>query len=104
MILFDVTLATSEEQRPALVDLLRRTMAASQAEPGCLVYRFTVDLDDPLRFHLVELWESEAAFMGHAAGEALRGFIAGLPACGKIVTVTPRKGTLAPYTFRMPSA
>jgi len=104
MILFDVTLETSQEQRPAMLDLLRRTMKASQAEPGCLVYRFAADLDDPLRFHLVELWESEEAFMGHAGGDALRGFIADLPACGKLVASTARKGDLAPFTYKRPAA
>src|SRR3546814_7251212 len=62
MRLFDVTIEAKDDRRKEATGLLRRTMAGSQAEEGCLIYRFTADLDDPRLFHLVELWESEAAF------------------------------------------
>src|SRR3546814_7553407 len=68
MILFDVTIEAKDDRRKEATGLLRRTMAGSQAEEGCLIYRFTADLDDPRLFHPVELWEPEAVFAGHATG------------------------------------
>lgn len=103
MVLIDVTLETAEATRDELVALLRSTMAGSQAEPGCLIYRFTADLDDPLRFHLVELWESEAALKQHFAGEAFGRFIATVQGCGSIVRSLSRKGPLAPFTLPRPA-
>lgn len=102
MILFDVTLATTADHRGAMVALLDRTMAASQAEAGCVVYRFSADLHDPLVFHLIELWADETAFAGHARGEAFARFRAELPACGRVVSSTARKGALEPYTYKRP--
>lgn len=102
MILFDVQLATTEEGQAAFRALLAETMAGSQAEPGCIIYRFTADLHDPLRFHLVELWESEAALMAHAAGAPFRHFLATLPSCGSVLGSVARSGQLDPYSFRRP--
>ncbi|MEI9984732.1 MAG: putative quinol monooxygenase [Aliidongia sp.] len=102
MILFDVILRANSEQREGLVQLLRKTMAASRAEPGCLIYRFTGDLDDPLRFHLIELWATEADLMAHAAGPAFRSFLAELPGLGALLGSTARQGSLEPYSFVRP--
>jgi quinol monooxygenase YgiN len=42
------------------------TMAAtSRDEPGCIDYRFSIDIDDPLVVHLLEKWESDAALTAH---------------------------------------
>ena len=104
MILFDVTIEASEGQREALRALLQRTMAASAAEAGCLIYRFTADLDTPDRFHLVELWQDEAALQAHAAGAPFRAFLAGLSSVGRIASSVARSGPLEPYSFRRPAA
>lgn len=103
MILFDVTLEALPGQEAALAALLRRTMAATCAEDGCIQYRFTRDLDAGHRFHLIELWETEAALMAHAAGPGFRAFLAELPTLGKLVRSTPRQGDLAPYVFVRPA-
>src|SRR3546814_19707890 len=93
MLLFDVTIEAKDVRRKEATDLLRRTMAGSQAEEGCLIYRFTADLVDPDLFHLVALWESEAAFAGHATGAAFRNFLAALPMVGRVVRSVGRKET-----------
>ena len=42
------------------------TMAnASQAEAGCIAYRFYADLEAPNTFFIFEHWESEAALKAH---------------------------------------
>jgi quinol monooxygenase YgiN len=97
MILIDVTLATSEPQRTSLVALLRETATGSLAEEGCLVYRATSSLDDPLQFHLVELWETEKAYQDHREGQPFARFLERLPDAGRIVAVERRAGSLAPY-------
>jgi quinol monooxygenase YgiN len=102
VILFDVTLSAASENREGLIALLRKTMVASSAEPGCVTYRFTADFDDPLRFHLVELWASEADLLAHAKGAPFRNFLAELPALGKVERSTARQGDLQPYQFARP--
>src|SRR3546814_20094323 len=77
-------------------------MAGSQAEEGCLIYRFTADLDDPRLFHLVELWESEAAFAGHATGAPFRNFLAELHLVGRVVRSVARQGPLEHFDFTRP--
>lgn len=103
MILLDVALATTADGRSDFVALLGRTMSASQDERGCLVYRFTADIADPLLFYLVELWEDEAALMAHAAGAPFRAFLADLPTCGRVLSSVARSGPLDPYTFQRPA-
>lgn len=41
--------------------------AASRDEPGCVQYRFAIDLDDRLILQLFEHWESAAALEAHFA-------------------------------------
>jgi quinol monooxygenase YgiN len=43
-------------RRQDFVNLALQTMAASQLEKGCSLYRFTADLEDPTHFTLTELW------------------------------------------------
>jgi quinol monooxygenase YgiN len=97
MILIEVELETTEAQKEDFLALLRATMAASRAEPGCVTYRFTADLDDPLRFYLIELWETEADLQNHFRGEGFRNFIAQMPQLGTVLSSVPRSGPLEPY-------
>ncbi|MDB5687355.1 MAG: hypothetical protein JWR77_1944 [Rhizorhabdus sp.] len=103
MIFLDVQLATTEENRAAFKALLAETMAGSQAEPGCLIYRFTADLENPSLFYLSELWESEGALMDHARGAPFKNFLATLPSCGSVLKSVARSGDLNPYSFRRPA-
>ena len=56
---------------PAKVDDARQAMLtmmeASNAESGCLSYRFAADLTEPGTFHLIEQWEDDAAMEAHGA-------------------------------------
>ena len=104
MILFDLCLEASPGEEPPLADLLRRTAAASSAEPGCVTYRFTRDLDNAGRFHLLELWADEAALQAHAEGAAFRTFLSEHKVHGRIVRSVARQGDLEPYRFVRPEA
>ena len=97
MILIDVALTTNEAHRTAFLDLLRDTVTGSLEEEGCVTYRATVALDDPLRFHLLELWEDEPAYLAHSKGPILARFLRQLPNCGNVLSIERRQGALAPY-------
>ncbi len=97
VILIDVALAMSEVHRPTFLNLLFDTVAGSLSEDGCVTYRATVALDDPLKFHLLELWENEAAYLAHCKGETLERFLKQLPDCGHILSIERRAGSLVPY-------
>jgi quinol monooxygenase YgiN len=62
-----------------LADVLRRTIEATRAEPGCLYYSYALDLIEPDLLRISERWADEASFEAHmqtphmaALGEALR--------------------------------
>lgn len=42
-----------------------KVAAASRDEPGCADYRFAIDIDNPLKIHLFEQWENQAALDAH---------------------------------------
>jgi quinol monooxygenase YgiN len=41
--------------------------ATSRDEPGCIDYRFSIDIDDPLVVRIFEQWESAVALEAHFA-------------------------------------
>lgn len=97
MILIDVTLSTRNETRNDFLALLESTMRSSQAETGCLIYRFTSDLADPLKFYLLELWQDEAAILGHVKTTHFAEFLRALPTLGKVEASVARNGAMEPY-------
>lgn len=97
MIVYDVTLEALPDQREAFASVLKDLAAASRSEGGCLAYRLSGDLDNPLRFYLLELWETEADLLAHAKGEGFQRFITALPKLGKLVSSVARAGALEPY-------
>jgi len=52
---------------------------ASQAETGCLDYRFYADLEDPNLFFVFEEWENEEALFRHFQSEHMKTFQKQLP-------------------------
>ena len=55
---------------PEMEDALRagsEMAAASRDEPGCIDYRFAIDIDDPLVVRVFEQWESPDALEAHFA-------------------------------------
>ncbi len=59
---------------------------ATQAEKGCLSYRFSSDLADPSLFFLFEEWESPEHLGAHFETEHMRAFLERLP---KLVAEPP---------------
>ena len=52
-----------ESAKPAM----RRMVAASRAEPGCIAYAYAQDLLDPATMHVAEQWRNRAALTEHFA-------------------------------------
>jgi len=48
--------------------------ATSRDEPGCIDYRFAIDIDDPLVVQVLEQWESAEALDAHFATPHFRAF------------------------------
>ncbi|QBD75851.1 antibiotic biosynthesis monooxygenase [Ktedonosporobacter rubrisoli] len=94
MILIELIFDAAPNAREDVADLARRTMAETQREKGCILYRFTFDLDLPHRFTLIELWESEEDLKAHFAGKAFKTFWAELPSGWSSVSSRAWQGPL----------
>lgn len=53
--------AKREEAFAAAIEVQR----ATRAEPGCIAYTFSADLEDPSKVHVFERWASEEALEAH---------------------------------------
>jgi quinol monooxygenase YgiN len=58
MIVIEAVFEAFAGRRDEFVALTLRTMVAPRRENGCVLYRFTADLEHPNRFTLIELWET----------------------------------------------
>jgi quinol monooxygenase YgiN len=97
MILIELIFDAPSGEKDNVARLARQTTAATHQEDGCILYRFTTDLDRQNRFILTELWESEEHLKAHFAGEAFRNFWAALPPGGNFVSSTAWEGPLVAY-------
>jgi quinol monooxygenase YgiN len=53
--------AKREEAFAAAIEVMR----ATRAEPGCIAYTFSADLEDPSKVHVFERWASQDALTAH---------------------------------------
>ncbi|QXC62167.1 antibiotic biosynthesis monooxygenase [Aquihabitans sp. G128] len=74
-------LAVNPEHRDAALAAIATGVAATRAEPGCVDYRFSPDLEDENRFNLIEQWESEEAMNEHLATPHLAEFMTAIVPC-----------------------
>jgi quinol monooxygenase YgiN len=82
LILIEGTFEALPDRRQDFINLALQTMAASQLEKGCSLYRFTADLEDPTHFTLTELWDTHEDLKAHHAGDPYKRFFAQLPQLG----------------------
>jgi quinol monooxygenase YgiN len=52
-----------------LLEMLKRVMVESRAEPGTQLYQVSRSVDDPRVFFLFEVYDDEAAYEEHAASK-----------------------------------
>lgn len=96
MIVIVGTFTALPDKRQAFVDLASQTMAASQTETGCALYRFTADLHDQTRFTLTEIWETDQDLKTHHTGAPYKKFFAELPRLGSRGHHLAWQGPLSP--------
>jgi len=66
-----------EGESDAVADILRRLMALSRAEPGCLQYDAHRDPDDEHRFFIFERYADQEALDAHAASAHFQELVLG---------------------------
>jgi quinol monooxygenase YgiN len=104
VIICNFSFQTTPEHREAFVGLLRTMMFETQKERGCILYRYTADLDDETRFHLVENWQDEELMSAHIDSPHARHFVAEMPRLAHVAGAKAYIGELAPYRVRAPSS
>ena len=90
MIIVIAEVHTTQEAADSFVNVLARTAAASRSDAGCIDYRFSRDVEDPLRFVSVESWEAKADLDAHMAAahtQELLGFVEGKVTAAPTITV-----------------
>ncbi len=60
----------------------RDLISAALAEPGCVHYAWTADLNRPGRVHVFEAWDSEGELAAHLVGKPYQGMLAHLGGFG----------------------
>jgi quinol monooxygenase YgiN len=72
------TIATTTLHRHAVEEALKRAVAATVAEAGCLHYVLHRDRRDPNRYAMIERWRDQASLDLHAGGPAFTALAAAL--------------------------
>jgi quinol monooxygenase YgiN len=70
--------ARRREFLAALEPLTKRSLA----DPGCVQYTISADLDDPGRVHVVEQWESDVLMRAHMAAPHSAEFVKAMQPIG----------------------
>lgn len=65
MLVVSGTVRMKAEGREQAIAAAREVLRATREEPGCVTYRFGVDVEDPLLVHIYEEWKDEGALMAH---------------------------------------
>ena len=65
MVYLLASLTTRPGEHPKLMAAAKVMIAATRAEPGCLVYDLNVSITNPSEMVFVEAWESRAALSAH---------------------------------------
>lgn len=82
-------------------DVIVGMMHATAVEDGCIMYRYTQDLESDQVFHLVELWESEEKMQAHIDAPHSARFVVQLPDLAEITSVRANEGEMR--KFRVPA-
>jgi quinol monooxygenase YgiN len=99
MLIIQAQMTAKPGRRDAAIAAFRAAMEGSQPEPGCVTYRYTVDLYNADLFHIVELWENEAALGAHIQGEPFKNFMAVMNDIVDPIGMSAYIGEMQPYQF-----
>lgn len=79
MIIVAGTVQIKPEMRDVAIQIALKMAQATQAETGCIVYKFYADLKEATTFFVFEAWESEEALAQHFQTEHMAEFRQHLP-------------------------
>jgi quinol monooxygenase YgiN len=80
MIVVHATARVKADQLEAAKDAARTMATATEAEAGNISYTFSIDIDDPLRVHLFEEWQTPEALTEHFSTPHMADFVTALGA------------------------
>jgi quinol monooxygenase YgiN len=86
-ILISAQIEIASEKREQTLRDARPFIEAALAEPGCVHYDWSIDVNRPTRINVFEEWESEAALQAHFDAEPYRAMRAHLRAAGTTSSV-----------------
>ena len=79
MIVIAGNVTVKPDRRDEWIEAALAMSRASQAEDGCVTYRFYADLEDPNLMLLFEVWESEEALEAHFKTEHMAVYRSQIP-------------------------
>ena len=79
MIVIAGTIPVKPEAREEAYKLASMLEEAARKEPGCLMYTFYADRNNPSTFFIFEEWESDAALAKHFQTEHMKQFMQQAP-------------------------
>ncbi|MGE0822705.1 MAG: putative quinol monooxygenase [Candidatus Binatia bacterium] len=79
MLVIAGTIPIKAEHREEARKLASHLEVETRKEPGCLMYTFYADRDDPNTFFIFEEWESEDALAKHFQTEHMKQFVQKAP-------------------------
>jgi quinol monooxygenase YgiN len=82
MIILAGTIRIAPGQREAALEPMRRMVDATRAEPGCIRYAFSFDLQDDHVIRIFEVFRDTEALAAHRASPHMATWRAELPALG----------------------
>ncbi len=87
MLILSVCLRVAPDQVAALKPHMARVIAASRAEPGCIVYTLAEDMAEPGLIRAFEIYKDDDALKAHGESEHFRAWRAASGHC-------PREGRI----------
>jgi quinol monooxygenase YgiN len=100
MIFLEITFKVSNADIDNFRNAARQVAHASKSENGCEEYVFSVDLDLPTQFYLLEQWQSEASLRAHYQTQHFLMFSAFLRDIKCERTRRARSGDLQPWQMQ----
>jgi quinol monooxygenase YgiN len=79
MIVVAGSVLVQDSKRECAIEVALIISKATKAEAGCVDYTFYSDLENPNRFFIFEVWETQAALDKHFQTEHMRVFNQHLP-------------------------
>lgn len=103
MIFVSMVIEAEPEESTGLAEAMSTMMEKTRAEPGCITYTYARDIAAPNRFHLTEIWQSEALMDQHIDASHSSEFVSVLNVSARIVSVKAFAGDAEKFRIRAPA-